>query len=625
MQYFLDFEFDPTQKRLFKNSHEIPLTPTQSRLLALLIESRQEVLSKEDILDHVWQGRVVSEQVVFQNISQLRAMISDAAIKTFPKRGYQWQLEITSQAKTSNVEVTSQSTKHKYLQRFILSCVFTTLFVIGLVSSYWLWPHQDNNLDVQTSTHQHILLVPFSPRFEGHLTSQTNQLNDTLSASYAVLGEQHSSAQALFNSPYIEHQKLLGATSNKLLLSGFIYSKEVSNTPMYLLEYRLQSHLRHWQGYIYAPSVSELKDQLQLNIDGLLKSDYFQVHSDTFTTAELEKLYSQSPDNLDILKHLVERLLDEYNHNVASAHIEQMISLSEQQNHPLYKAYSQWLKGQLLMALNQYAQSKQHLERASALMDDANFNALNSEISKSLSDVVAHEQDFTLIQKHLYKSASQARLANRPVQEIRAYTLLSIKAFKLKLEKEQYDYLYQAKTLLADHQLDGSHYMLIFYHFALFAKELEQKQHYYLKVLEQPITPENYWVYFSVSEQLANIYLEQNESDLAIKLAENIDEPARRDMLFAQIYHQMGQIDVAKQHAQSSFNIARMQHIDWVGLAMAVKLLELNAQLNEDTDSLIYRHYIRDTASPRWQQARRDKLIKLGVINNPYEQDKSRI
>ncbi|AOT10339.1 winged helix-turn-helix domain-containing protein [Pseudoalteromonas luteoviolacea] len=623
MLYFLDFEFDTQQKRLFKHQSEIPLTPTQGKLLNLLIESRAFILSKEEILDQVWQGRVVSEQVVFQNISQLRAIISDAAIKTFPKRGYQWQLEITAQAKTNNAARTSQQTKHNYSQRFILSYAFATLFILGLVSSYWLWPHQDSKQAVQTNTNQQILLVPFSPRFEGHLTSQTNQLNDALSASYTVFGEQLSSAQAIFNSPYIEHQKLLGAASNKLLLSGFIYSKEVSNTPMYLLEYRLQNNLRHWQGYIYAPSVSALKDQLQSNIDEVLQSDYFQVHSDTFTTIELEKLYSQSPDNLDILTHLVERLLDEYNHNVASAHIEQMISLSEQQNHPLYKAYSQWLKGQLLMALNQYEQSKQHLERASVLMDNANFNALNSEISKSLSDVVAHELDFSLIQKHLYKSASQARLANRPVQEIRAYTLLSIKAFKLKLEKEKYDYLYQAKTLLADHQLDGSHYMLIFYHFALFAKDLEQKQHYYLKVLQQPVTPENYWVYFSVSEQLANIYLEKNEPDLAIKLAENINEPARRDMLFAQIYHQMGQVDVAKQHAQSSFNTARMKHIDWVGLAMAMKLLELNAQLNEDTDSMIYRHYIRDTASPRWQQARQDILIKLGVISNPYEQDKS--
>jgi hypothetical protein len=37
----------------------------------------------------------VSEQVVFQNISHLRAIFGNDAIKTFSKRGYQWQLELT--------------------------------------------------------------------------------------------------------------------------------------------------------------------------------------------------------------------------------------------------------------------------------------------------------------------------------------------------------------------------------------------------------------------------------------------------------------------------------------------------------------------------------------------------
>lgn len=623
MLYFLDFEFDTQQKRLFKHQSEIPLTPTQGKLLTLLIESRAHVLSKEEILDHVWQGRIVSEQVVFQNISQLRALISDAAIKTFPKRGYQWQLEITTQLTPSGTASPYRSPTRVNARHIFFSFVVAACLFVGIAGGYWLWPHHNvgANSPVQKAQHE-VLLIPFSARFEGHLIAQTRQLNNALLINYDASDKSHNSAQAIFNSPYTEYKKLI-PKSDKLLLSGFIYTKKVSNKTKFLLEYRLQNQLRHWQGYIYADSIEKLEDLVASRVDQIQKSDYFQVQIDTFTTTELEKLNSQTPEDLDILKHLIERLLAEYNHNVASAHIEQMIILSDSQNHPIYKAYAQWLKGQLLMTLNQYDQAKRHLTRASELMNEADFNALNSEISKSLADIAAYDRDFSQIQKHLYKAASQARLANRPVQEIRAYTLLSIKAFKLRLEKEKYDYLYQAKTLLADHQLDSSHYMLIFYHFALFAKNIEEKQSYYLKVLEQTLTPENYWVYFSVSEQLANLYLEQNKPDLAMALAKNIDEPARRDMLFAQIYHKLEQTDDAKRYAQSSFNTARMQHIDWVGLAMAIKLLELNFQADDNSDTMIYRHYIRDTANPRWLNTRHEKLVKLGVISNPYEQDKN--
>ena len=53
-------------------------------------------LVKKSILSHVWQDKVVSEQAVFQNISHLRSLFGNQAIKTFSKRGYQWQLKVDS-------------------------------------------------------------------------------------------------------------------------------------------------------------------------------------------------------------------------------------------------------------------------------------------------------------------------------------------------------------------------------------------------------------------------------------------------------------------------------------------------------------------------------------------------
>ncbi len=86
MLHFANFPFEPIQKILYKNKEIVTLTANQAKLLA----EPQKIFSKEEILQLVWSDRVVSEQVVFQNISQLRAIFSDDAIKTFPKREYQW-------------------------------------------------------------------------------------------------------------------------------------------------------------------------------------------------------------------------------------------------------------------------------------------------------------------------------------------------------------------------------------------------------------------------------------------------------------------------------------------------------------------------------------------------------
>ncbi|WP_058031744.1 transcriptional regulator [Pseudoalteromonas phenolica] len=92
-------------------------------MLKFFILNNDRILSKAELLETVWPEKTVSEQVVFQNISHLRAIFGNDAIKTFSKRGYQWQLELTevtqqaeevvaapaSQAATKTAPVTEES------------------------------------------------------------------------------------------------------------------------------------------------------------------------------------------------------------------------------------------------------------------------------------------------------------------------------------------------------------------------------------------------------------------------------------------------------------------------------------------------------------------------------------
>ncbi|MCI9269780.1 MAG: response regulator transcription factor [Dorea sp.] len=87
----VDFE-----KRLVrKNGDIVPLTPTEYDLLQFLIQNRRHILTKEVLLEHIWdsKGNYVNEHTLSLNISRLRNKISNGEsdyIKTVYGMGYRW-------------------------------------------------------------------------------------------------------------------------------------------------------------------------------------------------------------------------------------------------------------------------------------------------------------------------------------------------------------------------------------------------------------------------------------------------------------------------------------------------------------------------------------------------------
>ncbi len=625
MLHFDNFKFDTQQHILYQNNEVIDLTPNQTKLLTLFLTKPEHIFSKDEILKLVWSDRVVSEQVVFQNISQLRAIFSDVAIKTFPKRGYQWQLSLKDKVlspvnthQTTNITNAINFNKTNRIKWLITSaalCIFLICF-----SLYHFYTSQPIDKKIEENRAiSNITMLPFSTRFDGQLNQVISQHNHTFSNVLKIpiktIDASNTDAWNFFNSPYMMRKKLI-TNNNQLIISGFINqakSRNSSQPPHYIMEYLIQGEYRSWQGYLVATSTNSLTDKLIKQTQLIANSKFFTPSTDAFTTPELSTLHNEHPNNLDILKHLTLRLLYESNYDEASARIEQMLKLSGAQQHSIYTAYATWLKGKVLFHHKQYEMAQNTLEKARNLMTGTGLLSLQSEISKTLADIPSINKDFKKIQDYLYQAASQARLANRPVQEIRAYTLLSIEAATLGLDKEKYIYLEQAKTLLSDYKLDGSHYMLIYLHFALFATSEEEKQKYYLKVLEQPVTPKNMWVFFKVSKQLTSIYIKQNKFEHAIKLAENVTLPARAAALYAEIYSAQGKLVQAHEQAQTAFNFARTQGMDWLGLDMALMLLEINPEQSDSTNILIYKRYIESTATPGWKKYQNNRLSKVGI------------
>ena len=89
---------DLRECRVFRDGGEVLLSKVEYKLLLFFLENRNQVLSKEQILEYVWDssGRFVDENTVSVNIRRLRAKIeenpdSPSCIKTVHGLGYIWK------------------------------------------------------------------------------------------------------------------------------------------------------------------------------------------------------------------------------------------------------------------------------------------------------------------------------------------------------------------------------------------------------------------------------------------------------------------------------------------------------------------------------------------------------
>ena len=91
-------KIDQSTCKVYKRGEEISLSKLEYRLLLYLIENKNHILSKEQILERIWDsdGKYVDNNTVSVNISRLRAKIVDDIskpkwIQTVHGIGYIWK------------------------------------------------------------------------------------------------------------------------------------------------------------------------------------------------------------------------------------------------------------------------------------------------------------------------------------------------------------------------------------------------------------------------------------------------------------------------------------------------------------------------------------------------------
>ena len=101
---FEDFALDSERRELRSNGATISVEPQVFDILVHLLENRDRVVSKDDLIASVWNGRIVSDSTLDSRINAVRKAVGDSGgqqrlVRTMSRKGFRFVGAVTSTGK----------------------------------------------------------------------------------------------------------------------------------------------------------------------------------------------------------------------------------------------------------------------------------------------------------------------------------------------------------------------------------------------------------------------------------------------------------------------------------------------------------------------------------------------
>jgi TolB-like protein/cytochrome c-type biogenesis protein CcmH/NrfG len=92
---FSNHVLDTNRQELSCGGEGVPIEPQVFNLLQYLVENRDRVVSKDDLFDNIWQGRIVSESTLTSRINAVRKAVGDSGrdqhlVRTIARKGFRF-------------------------------------------------------------------------------------------------------------------------------------------------------------------------------------------------------------------------------------------------------------------------------------------------------------------------------------------------------------------------------------------------------------------------------------------------------------------------------------------------------------------------------------------------------
>src|SRR5258708_29623890 len=103
---FENYALDPGRRELRSGATIVAMEPQAFDLLLHLIRHRERVVSRDELIEQIWGGRIVSESALSTRINAVRSAIGDSGIeqrliKTLPRKGVRFVGEVREERKPS--------------------------------------------------------------------------------------------------------------------------------------------------------------------------------------------------------------------------------------------------------------------------------------------------------------------------------------------------------------------------------------------------------------------------------------------------------------------------------------------------------------------------------------------
>ncbi len=166
------FQLHPTRRVLLSDGKLVPLVPKALEMLLLLVENRERVLEKQELMDYLWPDNIVEESNLSQTVYLLRRALAETSggeqyIETIPKHGYRFIAAVVEAGDEEpdvkeREPLSARPTNQSRRTRWITFGALTVLVGVLILASY-LWLSRKAGKMEQGGQVRSLAVLPFKP------------------------------------------------------------------------------------------------------------------------------------------------------------------------------------------------------------------------------------------------------------------------------------------------------------------------------------------------------------------------------------------------------------------------------------------------------------------------------
>ena len=140
---FGPFLLDPAKRSLLREGVPQSLPPKAFDVLALLVQCRERVVSKEELLSTLWADTFVEEGNLSQQIFVLRRTLNGLSespeyIATIPRRGYRFTAQVIERSESERLAESAPNEPSRRKSRWLVpSLGAAVVLVAALLAVFW--------------------------------------------------------------------------------------------------------------------------------------------------------------------------------------------------------------------------------------------------------------------------------------------------------------------------------------------------------------------------------------------------------------------------------------------------------------------------------------------------------